>query len=133
MSECILCDIRDKKIPMHIIAESETTVTFLERSPDTTGHTVVAPKIHGETILDFEDMVLAAVARDVKHAVERLETALHPEGFTIGWNHGAAGGQGTPHLHIHILPRWHSDQGGTIHSVVRQPSRPVEEIAALLL
>jgi len=58
---------------------------------------------------------------------------LDPDGFTIGINHKEAAGQIINHLHIHIIPRWSNDGGGSIHSVVNNPPREnLEEIAALL-
>lgn len=38
-----------------------------------------------------------------------LTAELHPDGFNIGINDGAAAGQTVPHLHIHLIPRFHGD------------------------
>ena len=32
-----------------------------------------------------------------------------PDGYNVGVNVGAAGGQGVPHVHIHLIPRYRGD------------------------
>ncbi|MBI2591597.1 MAG: HIT family protein, partial [Candidatus Brennerbacteria bacterium] len=59
---------------------------------------------------------------------------LKPDGFTIGINHGEASGQAVDHLHIHIIPRWKNDGGGSIHGVVNNPPKEsLEEIKKKIL
>ena len=41
-----------------------------------------------------------------------LRRRLAPDGLTLRQNTGAASGQQVPHLHLHLVPRWHGD--GTI-------------------
>ena len=38
--------------------------------------------------------------------MEKIDRALSPKAFNVGWNHGLAAGQHVPHLHVHILPRF---------------------------
>ena len=44
--------------------------------------------------------------------------ALHPDGITMGMNQGRASGQEVDHLHVHLMPRWHGDGGGSVQSLV---------------
>jgi histidine triad (HIT) family protein len=97
--------------------------------PRAPGHSFVIPKRHAETILELSDAELGAVFGAVRNLVAKIKNAMNPDGFTIGANHGKAGGQAIDHLHVHIIPRWRNDGGGSIHSVVRNPPR--ESIAGI--
>ena len=131
--DCLFCKIINKEIPAHIIYEDDEVVAFLDIHPCALGHTVIVPKIHVNNILDLPDEKIGSVFERVKKLTGLLEKVLDPDGFTIGINHKEAAGQIINHLHIHIIPRWSNDGGGSIHSVVNNPPREnLEEIAALL-
>jgi len=64
--------------------------------------------------------------------MEKIQAVLKPDGFNVGWNQSPAGGQVVPHLHIHIMPRYEGDGGGSMHSIVNNPgSVSVGEVARL--
>lgn len=127
--ECIFCKIVAKQIPNYTMYEDEDILAFLDIFPHAVGHTVVIPKAHGETVFDFSEETVGQLNGGVKKVMERIQAVLHPEGFTVGWNHGPAGGQAVPHLHVHIFPRWNNDGGGSMHSVVKKLNEiNVEEI-----
>lgn len=131
MQPCLLCEIANGTHHVNIIREDAATVSFLDPNPDTDGHVVVMPRGHDATILELSKENYDAWVHALRETARIMTDTLHPGGFTIGWNHGPAAGQLTPHLHAHILPRTTGDGGGTIHSVIRRLARPVEEIAAL--
>lgn len=107
-----------KEIPNYTVYEDDRFLAFLDIFPHAVGHTVVIPKQHGETIFDYDDATISDLNLVIKKTMEKIQGALAPEGFTVGWNHGDAGGQAVPHLHVHIFPRWNGDGGGSMHSVV---------------
>lgn len=39
-----------------------------------------------------------------------LDAEFHPDGYNIGINDGIVAGQTVPHLHIHLIPRYHGDR-----------------------
>jgi histidine triad (HIT) family protein len=128
---CLFCQIVNKEIPADIIYEDDTAVAVLDIHPKAPGHTMVLPKEHSENILDLPDDKVEGVFKAVKNVTELLRKSLKPDGFTIGINHGKASGQAVEHLHIHIMPRWQNDGGGSIHSVVDNPPKePLKKIAA---
>lgn len=97
------------------------------------GHTVIIPKIHTANIITADDALLAPIFLTTKRVAGILQDALHPEGFTIGINHGGVSGQTVPHLHVHVIPRYNGDGGGSIHSVVNAPAAlSLEEVALKL-
>ena len=121
MKDCIFCKIINKEIPAHRVFENNHTMSFLDIHPVSKGHTVVIPKVHAETLLDFNDELLRNLLFGVKASMERVEEMLNPDGYNVGWNHGDVGGQAVPHLHVHIIPRWKNDGGGNIHAIVNNP------------
>jgi len=105
MAECIFCRIAAGKLPAEIVYDSAGALAFLDRTPATRGHTLIVPRVHAPTLLDLPDEAVGDLFRAVKVVVRKVETALAPAGFHVGWNHGAAAGQHVFHLHVHVLPR----------------------------
>jgi len=127
---CPFCKIISREISSEIIYEDDSAIGVLDISPRSLGHTMVLPKVHAENILDLPDDKIEGVFKAVKKIAEILKKVFKPDGFTIGINHGKASGQAVDHLHIHIIPRWHGDAGGSIHNVVNNPTEEsLEEIA----
>ncbi|MBI2025110.1 MAG: HIT family protein [Candidatus Harrisonbacteria bacterium] len=130
MADCLFCKIGRKEIASEVIYEDDFTLAFLDVHPKAPGHTMVIPKNHSENLLDLEDNLAAPVLLTVKKVTGILAKAFKPDGFTIGINHGRAGGQVVDHLHIHVIPRFSGDGGKSIHSVVDNPPKePLKDIA----
>ncbi len=133
MSDCLFCKIVNKEIPAETIYEDAHTLAFLDIMPKAPGHTMVIPKIHAENILDLPEGEIGPLFASVRKLAERLTRVLKTDGLTIGVNQGKASGQTVEHLHVHLLPRFKSDRGGSIHSVVENPPKEsVKEIAKRL-
>jgi len=118
MADCLFCKIASKEIPAKIIYEDESAVGVLDVNPVSPGHSMILPKKHAGNILELPDGEIKGVFQAVKNLTALLKNKLNPDGFTIGINHGSVSGQTVEHLHIHVIPRWKNDGGGSIHSVV---------------
>jgi histidine triad (HIT) family protein len=130
---CLFCKIASKEIPAKIFYEDEQVVAFLDIAPRSLGHAVAILKKHAPTLLELADSDLAALFAAVKKVDGLLAMKLQPDGMTIGVNQGKASGQEVDHLHVHLIPRWHNDGGGSIQSVVsNSTSESLEEIAKKL-
>jgi len=123
MNDCLFCKIVNKEINAEIVYEDQETLAILDVHPRAPGHTMVLSKVHAENILDLPEEKIGPVFLAVKKVTGLLKEKHRPDGFTIGINQGRASGQAVDHLHIHIIPRWHDDKGGSIHSVVNNPGR----------
>ena len=119
MFDCLFCKIAGKNIPASVVFENDAALAFLDIHPCAPGHAVVIPKRHAESVLDVPDEELGPVFQAVKEVTHRLTKALAPDGFTIGVNHKLHAG--VDHFHIHVIPRWKNDGGGSIHTVVQNP------------
>lgn len=132
MNNCIFCKIGKGEIPAHKVYEDKNALAFLDVKPHSKGHTVVIPKEHGETVFDFSDKQLQELMVAVRKTMSRIKEVLSPDGFNVGWNHNTAAGQVVPHLHVHIMPRYLGDGGGSMHSIVKNPGDvSVEEVGRL--
>jgi histidine triad (HIT) family protein len=129
MNDCIFCKIANKEIAAKIIYKNNGAIAFLDINPHAPAHTVLIPKKHFETILDLDGDNILQLFSALKEVTALIKKAINPDGFTIGINHGRVAGQVINHLHIHIMPRFLNDGGGSIHSVVLNKSKEsIEEI-----
>jgi len=130
MNDCLFCKIISKEQTAQIIYEDEAIVAVLDIFPRAIGHTMIIPKRHTETILELDSKETGPIFDGVRKITQILKDKLHPDGFTIGINHGKVSGQAIDHLHIHIIPRFLGDKGGSIHTVVDNPPKEsLEEVA----
>jgi len=131
--DCLFCKIADKKIPAEVVYEDGRTVAFLDINPRAPAHTVVIPKYHSETIADLPDAEVCPLFLAIKKVADLLVKSLKAEGLTIGINQGRASGQVVDHLHVHLLPRFKSDGGSSVHGVVHNPpEESLQEVARKL-
>jgi ATP adenylyltransferase len=94
----------------NIVARGEHSFICLNAFPYSTGHVMIVPYAHQETL---EGLELPA-ALEMMVLARRTDTVLRkvyaPQGVNMGLNLGQAAGAGiAPHLHMHALPRWIGD------------------------
>lgn len=131
-TDCIFCKVVAGDLPAYKIFENEYIIAFLDIYPHAKGHALVIPKKHGLTMFDFTTEELSQLMTGVEIATKRIQDVLKPDGFNIGWNHGEKAGQVVPHLHVHIIPRWDGDGGGSMHSILKNPGdMAVKDVFAL--
>ena len=104
-----------------IIHETDAVVAFLDILPRAPGHTVMVPKAHVGSILELDDAAIQALFTAVRDVERKLVERLDVPSFTVGINQGSASGQIVEHLHVHIIPRFPGDGGGSIRSVINNP------------
>lgn len=132
--ECLFCKIAGGAIPAEVIYEDDSVMGLLDINPKAPGHSFLIPKKHRETILDLDESETGHMFVAVANVTALLKKALAPDGFTIGINQGRASGQTIDHLHVHVIPRWLNDRGGSIHSVVSNaPQESVHEMKERIL
>ncbi|MCS6789026.1 MAG: HIT family protein [Patescibacteria group bacterium] len=128
-NNCIFCKIIKKELESKIIYEDQNVISFLDINPHTIAHTVVIPKKHYSTILDLSNDDILQLFSGLQKVVDLIKKTINPDGFNIGINHGRVAGQVIDHLHIHVLPRFFNDGGGSIHSIIfNKPKESLDEI-----
>lgn len=114
---CPFCTIP----PERVVAQDDQTVTLRDRYPVSEGHTLVVPKRHVASWFELDDAEQSALLRAVRSAQTELDEELHPDGWNIGVNVGAAAGQTVWHVHVHLIPRFEGDvddpRGGVRHVI----------------
>ena len=81
---------------------------------------MIIPRRHSETPFEMLPDEWAAFADMLQRARAHFDH-LKPDGFTVGWNVGAAAGQHVFHTHLHILARVKGDpaEGAGIRRILR--------------
>ena len=97
---CPFCDLE----PARILAEDELTVVYMDAFPVSPGHAVIIPRRHIATLFEATPAEQAALLQALNLAKGILDARHRPDGYNIGINHGAAGGQTVAHLHLHLIP-----------------------------
>ena len=94
----------------YIVYRSSKSYIMLNKYPYNTGHLMVVPYKHVDTLLKLDDDELLDLFKTLNKALEILEKAFRPDGFNIGVNIGRDAGAGIEeHVHIHVVPRWRGD------------------------
>lgn len=109
MNNCIFWDIVSGKEPCYKIYENKYVLAILDILNDCSGHTLVIPKKHYESVLDCDKFYLEQVICAVQTVSNHYVNNCGFDGVNI-MNASVDGSeQSIFHLHFHILPRKKSD------------------------
>ncbi|MFZ5866842.1 MAG: HIT family protein [Thermodesulfobacteriota bacterium] len=107
--DCIFCKIVAGEIPCFKVYEDDKCIAFMDISPLNTGHLLVVPKEHFGNILDIDPGTYGHVTGVVCRLSKAVQEVVRPEGMNVLQLNGRAANQVVPHLHVHLVPRWHGD------------------------
>lgn len=109
--ECVFCAKLDADDHEELVLRRrDACYICLNRFPYTSGHLLIVPNEHVETIENLAPEILLEMMTLCQDALTILRTNYHPRGFNIGINLGHVAGAGLPeHVHLHIVPRWTGD------------------------
>ena len=104
MNECIFCKIINKEIPTDFLYEDDLVVAFKDICPIIPVHLLIIPKAHIASIADLQDKDEALVGRLIMVAKKLgQEFGIAENGYKLLFRVGRHGGQGVPHIHLHLL------------------------------
>ncbi|HEY3360802.1 MAG TPA: HIT family protein [Methanosarcina sp.] len=131
MEDCVFCKIIAERVPSYKVYEDDAVFAFLDVSPASEGHTLVAPKKHFSRFTDMDAESVDSLFEAARKITAAVEKAFSADGSNIGINNGKVAGQEIPHVHVHIIPRRKGDGGRGIKSIVwtEPDTANLEEIA----
>ena len=109
---CVLCveENRSHDAERLIVFRGSHNFIILNLFPYTSGHVMVAPYEHLDTIAVAKAEQLSEMMQLAQRCIGALQKLYRPEGFNIGMNLGQAAGAGIrEHFHLHVVPRWVGD------------------------
>ncbi len=109
---CLFCRVAAvaASVETLVLEQYPHCLVMLNAFPYTSGHLMVAPRRHEESLMGGSPEERAEVLAAVERARRALAREYRPDGFNMGANLGRAAGAGVlGHLHWHVVPRWVGD------------------------
>ncbi|MGQ9700049.1 MAG: HIT family protein [Candidatus Bipolaricaulaceae bacterium] len=128
---CPFCQIASGQRLAHVLYEDDAVLAFLDAFPMAPGHTLIVPRSHVERLSQLSEEQAGQLLATAVRVGRALQAVLNAPGLTLGLNDGSVAGQGVPHLHLHLVPRFPGDGGGSIHTIFpHRTLRPDPELAS---
>ena len=112
--DCTFCDIVAGDAPARVVAKGHGITVFLPDHPATRGHMLLIPDDHAADVWSLSQGGARNLASEVLRVAGAAREALQPDGLNIIQSNGTAATQTVAHLHVHVVPRWASDDMGEI-------------------
>lgn len=129
--DCPFCAIAagfDRTV--EIVCEAPTWVAFFPDDPATLGHTLVIPREHTRDFWATRADTAQDLALGVRAVGQAIMAVLNPDGMNLISSAGLVAEQSVFHAHLHVVPRWPTDQFGDIWPPNRSMSERVKHDAA---
>jgi len=122
---CVFCRIIEGKEKSWKLYENDDLIVILDKYPATRGHSLVIPKTHYESITSMP-LSLSAKLFCYASSLASMFEKLGAKGVNILTNSGSLAGQAIFHAHIHVIPRWRTEDhiaytGFFGRSVIKEP------------
>ena len=111
---CIFCKLANGQIPTNSIYEDDDFNVILDASPATKGHALILPKEHYANIFEIDEEILGKAAKLAKKIMIKEKDNLKCDGYNLLQNNGEVAGQTVFHFHMHLIPRYESDENEDI-------------------
>jgi diadenosine tetraphosphate (Ap4A) HIT family hydrolase len=111
--DCIFCAQveKDDRVSFLPVYEDDFLMVELNIFPYNTGHLMVVPKRHVNSLTDLEDEERDRLFKMVSKVEKLQEEVVDPAGIDVGINIGKAAGESIPHLHVQLVPIYEKDRG----------------------
>jgi diadenosine tetraphosphate (Ap4A) HIT family hydrolase len=110
---CVFCAQvdGDERVTKAEIFEDEFLMVEMNIFPYNTGHLMVVPKKHVNSLTELDDEERNRLFVMVQKVEQLQKEVVEPAGIDIGMNIGKAAGESIPHLHVQLVPIYEKDRG----------------------
>lgn len=105
--DCSFCKIIKNEEFSCKLFESEKIVAILDKYPINTGHILILPKVHKDTLVNISNDIFIEMLNLSKKFIRIFVENFIIDGYTIMQNGGEFCDFG--HFHLHIIPRYIGD------------------------
>lgn len=109
MTDCIFCKIIAGEIPSSKVYEDDQALAILDITQVTPGHTLLIPKEHHRNLLFMNHKKTGELFSLLPMLSHKILMATKASGLNIVNNNEEVAGQTVFHTHIHLIPRYSSD------------------------
>ncbi|ESU31152.1 hypothetical protein G3A_18205 [Bacillus sp. 17376] len=104
---CPYCNVNADE-EQEIVLENETCYFIQKESEQQVlqGSGLIIPKLHKQDVFELSDQEWMDSRELLLGAKKILDKKFAPDGYSVGWNTGRAGGQSIFHAHLHVIPRF---------------------------
>ncbi len=109
MEQCLFCNIIAGKIPSYKVYEDNSFVAILDINPANPGHLVLLPKAHMSSLMEMSEQDMFKFFT-IARALSLSLLEFGAEGVNFLYAMGETAGQRSPHMLMHIIPRYKNDK-----------------------
>ncbi len=111
--ECVFCaqSKNDERVTKLSVFEDDFLMVVLNIFPYNTGHLMVVPKKHVNSLVELNDEERNRLFAMVQRVEEIQREVKDPAGINVGINFGKAAGESIQHLHVQVVPIYEKDRG----------------------
>ena len=125
MSNCTLCDLVARTIPVSVAYEDSTIFAFMDIKPVNYGHVVIVPKKHIVYLAELDEDTGAQLFKATMRIARALRRSdVKCQAVNLFLADGEAAGQEEFHVHMHVIPRYKDDK---FRLQIDYPTRPTRE------
>jgi histidine triad (HIT) family protein len=106
---CAFCNLIHGAGEVSMCFEDADVVAFMDIQPVHTGHLLVVPRAHFESLDDIPPGLAMHLFEVAMHLAPVVKQVAEADGMNIVVNSGSAGGQDVFHYHVHVIPRREGD------------------------
>ena len=136
---CTFCDLIKGAAEVSVCHEDAESIAFMDIQPVNSGHVLVVPRAHYESLLDVPQEIGAHLFQVTMRLASAIRKVTGCTDMNIVVNSGTAAGQDEPHYHVHIIPRRPEDgfnidlpfSGSTMPDRTQLDAMAVQLIAAM--
>jgi histidine triad (HIT) family protein len=104
-ANCTFCDLIKGAAEVSVCHEDAESIAFMDIQPVNTGHVLVVPRAHYDSLLDVPPEIGMHLFQVTMRLAGAIRKVTGCEDMNIVVNSGSAAGQDEPHYHVHIIPR----------------------------